>query len=43
MELAKTQRKDPAGGQTEEISLLFSELIAQRRERPQHDLISSSL
>ena len=43
MELAKTQRKDPAGGQAEEISLLFSELIAQRRERPQHDLISSLL
>jgi cytochrome P450 len=43
MELAETQRKDPAGGQIEGISLLFSELIAQRREQPQHDLISTLL
>ncbi|HEX6554833.1 MAG TPA: cytochrome P450 [Ktedonobacteraceae bacterium] len=43
MEWAKAQRKDPADGQAEEISLLFSELIAQRRERPQQDLISTLL
>jgi cytochrome P450 len=43
MEWAKTQRKDPAGGQIEGISLLFSELIAQRREQPQNDLISTLL
>jgi cytochrome P450 len=43
MELAKTQRKDPAGGRIEEMSLLLSELIAQRREQPQHDLISTLL
>ena len=43
IERANAQRKDPADGQTEEISLLFSELIAQRREQPQHDLISTLL
>ena len=43
MERANVQRKDPADGQAEEISLLFSELIAQRRARPQHDLISTLL
>jgi len=43
MELTKAQRKGPADGQTEGISLLFSKLIAQRRERPQHDLITALL
>jgi len=43
MERAKRQRKDPADRQTEGISLLFRELIAQRREQPQHDLITALL
>ena len=43
LERTNAQRKDPADGQAEEISLLFSELIAQRREQPQHDLISTLL
>ena len=43
MEWANAQRKGPAGGQAQDISLPFSELIAQRRERPQHDLISALL
>src|SRR5215471_11581471 len=43
VELANAQRKGPADEQAEEISLVFSELIAQRREKPQNDLISTLL
>ena len=43
MERAKAQRKGLADEQGEEMNLLFSELIAQRRERPQNDLISALL
>jgi cytochrome P450 len=43
VELTNAQRKGLADGQAEEISLFFSELIAQRRELPQQDVISTLL